>query len=374
MKRRMICAFLVLVLCLSLTVCVFAAPEDGFVVDEVGYLASVEVSTLNSTAEDIYDACGVGVFFVYTTSEELEDYDISALVGDLEDYVVMIENETSWDTALGGLGESIDDATRQTLRDAYDETETYVEGVDAYLKAVAGYFSETSKEIQTNEEEAVVFDDADLLTDAQEDSLSEKLLKISNTHNAQLVVATIASMDGNDVDHFVEYLYDAMGFGYGEKHDGVMLLVCMNPREYRILSNGMAADAIESNEIKKIKDAIETDLTDGNYADAFDEFADQCDYYLNGHLNGFPFKFGKNLIIALVIGIVAGLIVAFVLKGQLKSVRKQNEANVYVKTGSMQITERSDMFLYRNVTRTKKESSKSSSSGGGSRNVGGGSF
>lgn len=249
-----------------------------------------------------------------------------------------------------------------------------VECVDAYLNAAAACFAGASKDDDSDAKEYAVFDDADLLTDAEETALTQKLLDISHTHNAQLVVATISSMDGNNVDYFVEYLYDTMGFGYGEKHDGVMLLVCMNPREYRIFSNGMAGDAIENDEIKKIGDAIESDLTDGNYAQAFDEFADQCDYYVNGYLNGFPFNFGKNLIIALVIGIVVGLVVAFILKGQLKSVRKQNAANVYVKTGSMQITERSDMFLYRNVTRTKKESSKSSGSGGGSRNVGGGSF
>ena len=123
----------------------------------------------------------------------------------------------------------------------------------------------------------------------------------------------------------------------------------------------------------KIGDAIVSNLSDGDYVAAFDEFVDQCGYYLDGHLNGFPFNLGKKLLIVLVIGAIVGVIIAFVLKGQLKSVRKQNQANVYVKAGSMQITQRSDLFLYRNVTRTKKESSSSSGSGS-SRNSGGGSF
>ena len=77
--------------------------------------------------------------------------------------------------------------------------------------------------------------------------------------------------------------------------------------------------------------------------------------------------------IALGIGIVAGVVVAMVLKGQLKSVRKQNQANVYVKPGSMKLTASNDFFLYRTVDRRKKESSSSGSSGS-SRSVGGGSF
>jgi uncharacterized membrane protein YgcG len=81
----------------------------------------------------------------------------------------------------------------------------------------------------------------------------------------------------------------------------------------------------------------------------------------------------QNLLICLVIGIIAGVVVAFILKGQLKTVRKQNQANVYVKPGSMQVTVHNDFFLYRDVTRTKKQSSSSSGSGS-SRSTGGGSF
>jgi uncharacterized protein len=71
---------------------------------------------------------------------------------------------------------------------------------------------------------------------------------------------------------------------------------------------------------------------------------------------------------------VAGLIVAFVLKGQLKTVRKQEQAHVYVKPGSMQVTINSDRFLHQHVSRTRKESKSSSGSSGSSRSSGSGSF
>ena len=224
--------------------------------------------------------------------------------------------------------------------------------------------------------ENFVYDDSDFLTETQETALSEKLLTVSKAYNAQIVVATIDTLDGVDADGFVEYLYDYMGFGYGENHDGVLLLVCRNPREFRILSNGFAASAIEMDQIDTITADITPYLSDGDYAGAFDEFADLCDYYLNGYINGFPFDVGMNLLIALGIGLVVGLITASTLKGQLTSVRKQSRANVYVKDGSMQITTRNDLFLYRDVTQTEKSTSDSdsSSSSGASRNVGGGSY
>ena len=223
--------------------------------------------------------------------------------------------------------------------------------------------------------EYFVYDEADLLTDGEEAELSAKLLHVSHTYSAQIVIVTIPSMDGGNIDTYLEYLYDTMGFGYGDTHNGVLLLVCMDPREYRILSNGYAGTAINSDDIENIGSLIVSDLSAGDYAWAFNTFADECEYYLNGYLNGFPFEFGTNLLICLVIGLVVGLIVVLVLKGQLKTVHKQHQANVYVRPGSMYLTAHNDFFLYRDVTRTKKETSSSSgSSSGSSRSTGGGSF
>ena len=195
----------------------------------------------------------------------------------------------------------------------------------------------------------LISDRADLLSAAEEKELSGKLYELSERFSAEIVIVTVPAIDGS-VDYYLENYYDSMLLGYGEDRDGVLLLVCMNPREYRILSNGYAGTAIDEDAIDEIGDAIVSDLSAGDYAAAFDEFADQCEYYLNGFRNGFPFNFGKNLLICIAIGFVVGLIVVLILKGQLKSVRKQDRANVYIKSGSMQVTQRNDMFLYRNVT------------------------
>ena len=219
---------------------------------------------------------------------------------------------------------------------------------------------------------ADIYDEADLLSSAEETQIAEKLLNIREQFDAQIVIMTVTTSDGS-MDIFVETVYDSTNMGCGENRDGVLLLVCMDSREYRILSNGYAGEAIGMEQIDAISEAIVSDLSDGDYADAFITFADSCAYYLDGYLNGFPFNAGKNLVVALIIGVVAGVLVAFVLKKQLKSVRQQKQANVYIKSGSMQITASRDLFLYREVSRTQKQSSNSSGSGS-SRNVGGGKF
>lgn len=225
-------------------------------------------------------------------------------------------------------------------------------------------------------QETFVLDEADLLTDSQEYDLRSKLRAISNAYSAQIIVATMPSLQGWSVDTFIEHAYAEYGFGYGASHDGVMLLLTMEEREYRIFSNGLAGDAVGDAEIEAIGDAIGSDLSAGRYADAFDTFADRCAYCLDGAANGFPFNFGGSLLISLVIGLIAGLVTALVLKGQLKSVKRQSHAGSYVRDGSMQLTAHSDILLYRNISRTRRqtESSSGSRSGGGSRHVGGGKF
>ena len=383
MTKRIICTVLALVLCFSLAISVSAEEkETAFVIDEFGYLTDDGIAALNNLGSAYYDLTGVGIFFVYTQAESVEDYDVESILNGITDYVIMVENDEYWYVHVGGKGEIIDSAAEDALRAAYDADDTYIGGVGAYMDAAVQYFPELpaateATEAVVPENEQFVYDDADLLTDSEEAALVEKLTEVSHATNAQIVIATIPSMDGGDIDSFVDYLYDTMGFGYGENHDGVLLLVCMDPREYRILSNGYAGVAIGPDQIDTLCDFMEIYLPNGHYVAAFNSFADQCGEFLEYYLMGSPFNVGKSLAISLVIGIIAGLIVAFVMKGQLKSVRKQDSARVYVKKGSMQLNYSRDIFLYRNVTRTKKQErveSSSSGSGGSTRSKGGGSF
>lgn len=383
MTKRIICTVLALVLCFGLAISVSAeGKEPAFVIDELGYLTDDGIAALNNLGSVYYDMAGVGIFFVYTKAESLEDYDVEAILNGITDYVIMMENETSWYVHVGGKGEIIDVEAENTLRAVYDADDTYVGGIGAYMDAAVLHFPELTAAAETTEapvpeNEQFLYDEADLLTDSEEATLVEKLKEVSHACNAQLVVVTIASMDGGDIDSYVDYLYDSMGFGYGEKHDGVLLLVCMDPREYRILSNGYAGTAIGPDQIDTLCDFMETYLPNGHYTSAFHSFADQSGEFLEYYLMGSPFKVGKSLAISLIIGIIAGLIVAFILKGQLKSVRKQDQAYGYVKPGSMTVNIQYDIFLYRTVTRTKKQKrveSTSSGSGDTARSKGGGSF
>ena len=375
MKRTIISLLLVVMLCMSLAISASAAYVD-FIIDSQDVLTDDERTSLNDMAAEIFEDTGVGVYYVYVYgSASVTDYNVHGLVREVtDDYYVMVENDDSWYYFAGGKGEQLD---TDALREAYDNTETYAEGVEAYLAEASlqlTFLDDGSEDGEPAEDNLLVWDEAELLNETEVAQLNSNLESISKKYKAEIRVVTLSSMDGGDIDEFLEYLYDESGFGYGENHDGVLLVVCMDPREYRILSNGFAGEAITSGDIDAIGETFKSDLSDGNYADAFDTFADKCEYYLDGHINGFPFNTGKNLLICAGIGLVVALIVTGIWKGQLKSVRKKSAANAYVKAGTMQITQSGDFFMYRNVTKTQKQSSSSSGSSGSSRSTGGGSF
>lgn len=218
-----------------------------------------------------------------------------------------------------------------------------------------------------------VADEADLLSAAEEAELTAQLNAIRTACQVDVAVITVNSTGGLSADAFINRVFDDT---FGPDHDGVLLVVDMGSRNFRILSNGLAADAITMDDIDDLTEWITPYLSDGDYARAFEEFADRCEYYIDGHINGFPFPVGTHLVIALVIGLVVALIVTGIMRGQLKSVHQKAAAGDYLKAGSLQITRSRDIFLYRNVTRhaKPKPSSSSGRSSGGGRNVGGGRF
>lgn len=225
-------------------------------------------------------------------------------------------------------------------------------------------------------------DGADLLTDSEESSLLSLLDSISEKHSMDVVVVTVDSTGNKSPRAFADDFYDENGYRY----DGILLLVSMEERDWWISTCGYGITAFTDAGIDHLSEQFLPDLSDGYYADAFEIYAVQCDDFIeqakagqpynSGNLPKDPFNAGKSLIISLIIGLLIAFIVTAVMKSQLKTVRSQAAAGNYVKNGSLNITESSDLFLYRHVDRREKpkDSSTHRSSSGRSHGGGGGKF
>lgn len=201
-------------------------------------------------------------------------------------------------------------------------------------------------------------DDADLLSVDEEAELQAALDALSEQYSLDVVIVTVASTDGKTSMDYADDYFDYNGY----REDGALLLVDTESRDCWISTSGSMIRILDDSAIDSVLDLIVDDLSNGFYDDAFETFIGECEYYIDVDINGVPFDFGFTLIVSLVIGFVIAFIVTGVMRGQLKSVRTKAAASDYVKTGSMNVTEASEFFLYRNVSRVRKSSDSNGSS------------
>lgn len=220
----------------------------------------------------------------------------------------------------------------------------------------------------------LINDGAELVDESDETALLLKLNEISQRQQMDIVIVTTEDLHGYaTATECADELYEYCGFGYGENKDGILLLVSMADRDWAISTCGYAIDVFTDDGLDYISDTIVPYLSDGDYAAAFDRFAELCDEYCTQAENGEPYD-GRNLPreplslmwipISIVIGVVIALIVVACMKAKLKTVRYQAAASSYVKSGSMDVSESSDLFLY--MTLSRRARPKDNDSGGSS--------
>ncbi len=196
-------------------------------------------------------------------------------------------------------------------------------------------------------------DDAELLEDSEEAALLSRLNEISDKYKVDVVAITVADLGDKLASEYADDYFDAYDFGYGK--DGVLLLYCSATDEGWISTSGKGIDVFNDSYVDAIGSAVRSKIDAGNVNGAFDAFADECEYYLDGEINGWPFNYGMSIVISAVVGLIAAAIVGSKLKGELKTVRAQTAAASYVKEGGVNLTVSNDLYLYKNVTRTEKK-------------------
>ena len=215
---------------------------------------------------------------------------------------------------------------------------------------------------------ARLVDNADYLTDSEKTALLSKLEEISTRQGVDVVIVTIPALYGEDITSFADDFYDDSGYC----PDGILLLLADDEGEWAISTAGYGITAFTDAGLAYLEEQFIDDLSAGNYADAFQAFISESENMIIQAQSGRPYDVGnmpkapfqplKSLMISLVIGIVAALIITGIMKSQLKSVRSQAAAAQYVKEGSMELTLCRDIYLYRNITRQKRDSGSSGGS------------
>ena len=218
-----------------------------------------------------------------------------------------------------------------------------------------------------------LLDMASLLSDEDVDSLTARLDELSLRQKMDVVIATTNTLEGKSVVAYADDLYDNCSFGYGADRDGLILVISMEDNDWYISTCGYGITAFTDAGIEYIGEQIVPYLSDKDFAGAFATYITLCDEFITQARTDKPYDIGSLprkpmspawILVCLIIGLILSCVTVGKMKAKLTTVRAQAAANSYMKNDSMNITDSREMFLYKNVTRTKR--SNESSGGGGS--------
>lgn len=240
-----------------------------------------------------------------------------------------------------------------------------------------------------------IVDNAGVLSADELADLTQRAYDLRNTYDMDVVILTVNSLDGKSAQAYADDYYDYNGYGVGEDYSGVLLLIAMDSREWWISTCGEAIYAITDYGIERLFSEMSWYLSENRFYSAFDAYLDALPEYFEAYHDGDPLDgyagsydgpgsyspgdadeivyydpnpFGiSSAVISLVIGCAVAAVVLLFMKSSMNTKRKQHGAAVYVKTGSYHLRKHSDVFLYSNVSKVRRqENSSSGSRGGGS--------
>lgn len=129
----------------------------------------------------------------------------------------------------------------------------------------------------------LVNDLADILNDAQETALENKLVAYNDSTSTQIAVVTIESLDGYPIEMYSIAILRYWGIGQKEQDNGVLLLVSEGDREVRI-ETGSGSEAALTDALSRriIEEQMVPQFQNGNYYNGIDQATDQMMRILAG--------------------------------------------------------------------------------------------
>ena len=206
----------------------------------------------------------------------------------------------------------------------------------------------------------LIEDGANLLTDQEEVDLLYELEAIQEDLGVDVVIVTTYSLDGKSPTAYADDFFDYNGYGQNASKDGILLLVSMEDRDWRISTHGEAIRYFTDAGLDYMSDHFLSYLSSGEYAKCFEVFADLSRDFIVQAVQDRPYD-KSNLpkqrhismmvvLVELVVGFGMAALYCFFEKGKLTSVRQNDAAMDYVRQGSMKMQIQQDRFLHSTVT------------------------
>ena len=386
---------ILMILSIFLLLPVFTLKADAnhvFIEDQESYISNDQYRSLNEDLLQIESNYDIAIYFVYDTSIANSDSDLLAYVRSFlnshngsTNNVVLALNSSYYAIDASGPQADLVKAQEDTLWNLFYNEASQISSSypDGFYNGIRNYYQRVVKIINdatgTYEQSTVktgndpLQDLAGLLSESEKADISNRLQKISDRYDFDVVILTVNSYDGKTAQAYADDVYDYNGF----RNDGLIFVLNMSDRSWHMSTKGKAVDYFTDYGIDQIFEDMRGDLANNNYHDAFVTFADDCSTYIaNGRkgnivdTNNPDGKNGRNfgsanLVISAIIAGIAAFFSDLRLVGQMKSVRSQHAANNYIVNNSFNLTGASDMLVNRTVSRRPRQQDRPSNRGSG---------
>ena len=233
---------------------------------------------------------------------------------------------------------------------------------------------------------AHVFDYAGLLTESEAGALEARCQEAEDIYGCGVYIVTVDDYslyyDAGSIESFSEGFFLDFELGTGEDQNGILLALSMAERDYDLCAHGEIGNRAFTDYGKGVlaERYFLSEFGGDNWYAGFDRYVDGCTDFLQTDAQGEPFdratdperlediKVLKWLAVILV-PLLTALIVCLVMKGKMKTARKQTHADTYIPQNGVRMLRQNDIYLTTTQTRVKIETQKSG--GGTSVNSGG---
>lgn len=235
---------------------------------------------------------------------------------------------------------------------------------------------ETTDAAQEDGEMAWAFDDCGILSDEELAELNDELASIYDTYGYDAVL-WISEDVGEDEDYrqYAAQFMQENEIGYGDTHEGMCIFHQPGVRNITIVFRGETQNEfstrIQDEMLDKCKVYLKADDPFGGYQSLIHDLEAGLDRIAEGKKirpmdisdGSAVSRFVTDLLMAFVIMIIPTGILTWYQVRKMKSRVQQANANEYTADGGLELSEKSDIFLYETVSQTQKVKNDDNDSG-----------
>ena len=278
--------------------------DKELIIDDLQKIGPIGLNNLNTYANQISRQYGMDIAFFLTTNDYAPRQKLGAYSrerwSDIQNGFVLVHDIDGklWSMVSFGKAERIiTSEIEDRLWAVYDAEDAYYSGAQAFLKEAEEILKQSAPLLATLDNDPdsldLLVDEAKLLSSVEASVLRKRLETLSARWKNDIVIVTVDSTGVKTPMVFADDWFDDNGYGQGANNSGLLLLISMEERDWWISTCGYSITAFTDAGIEYIgKKMTANGLSTGDYAKAFNCFADYCAMFFAEAATGTPYDKG----------------------------------------------------------------------------------